>query len=182
MQPINNEYHPLNNDFNNNYNTANGVQNDPLINAVPPPVQDINAVPPPVQTPQPLYQVQQPLYQPQPQVVYQPVIAQPLYSQNVLVTQPQPVVQANIIVNQQQPLIPQSTFLVSPVHMVCPFCNTQITTRVVTHFNFAALCLFCFISYFYFIIQCIRGKDCCCSDATHYCPNCGHEVGRYNCF
>ena len=84
MRPINNEYHPLNNDFNNNYNTANGVQNDPLINAVPPPVQDVNAVPPPVQTPQPLYQVQQPLYQPQPQVIYQPVVAQPLYSQNVL--------------------------------------------------------------------------------------------------
>ena len=187
MQPSENEYQPINNDFNNNnnnnYNNVNDndLPTEPVINAQPPPIQTTNPVPPPVQPAKPFFPPQQPAYPPQQQVVYQPVV-QPVYGQHIIVAQPQPVVSAAIIVNQNQPLLGGPVFSVSPVTMVCPFCQQQITTRVVTNFNTGAFCLFLCINYFYFIIQCIRGKDWCCNDAIHYCPNCGHELGRYNCF
>ena len=200
MQPPENEYQPINNDFNNNNNDYNNVNDndlptEPVINTQPPQIQTANPVPPPVQAAQPIfppqqaayppqqpaYPPQQPAYLPQQQVVYQPVV-QPVYGQHIIVAQPQPVVSGAIIVNQNQPLLGAPVFSVSPVLMVCPFCQQQITTRVVTNCNIGALCLFLCITYFYFIIQCIRGKDCCCNDAIHYCPNCGHELGRYYCF
>ena len=171
-----NEYQPINNDNNNNLNA-------PTVNAQPPmqPQPMSNPIlPPEPNNQQPYPQPQQPLYQPPPQVVYQPV-AQPVYGQNIIVAQPQPVVQGAIVINQNQPFIQRQIFMVSPVSMVCPFCQQQISTRVETQFNLAACCICCWIGVFYFIMQAIRGKDLCCDDARHICPNCNHEVGRYQC-
>ena len=87
-----------------------------------------------------------------------------------------------IIVNQQVPavVVAPNFFKTTPVAITCNFCKQPINTVVTEEFNFCA-CLLCWCTglLWYVIIQAIRGKDICCYDAKHLCPNCGALLGTY---
>ena len=185
MQPKENEYEPIIDDNSNvdqnqinpppeeNVNPSKPQENIIQPNLPPQP----NASPYPPQNQPPPAQA----YQPPQQVIYQPAV-QPLYPQNVVVGPQQPFFQGGgIVVNQGPPFFQQQTMTVNPVIMICPFCKQQITTIVEPEFNCCACCICCFIGVFYFVMQAVRGKDLCCNDAKHRCPNCNNIVGNYQC-
>ena len=71
-------------------------------------------------------------------------------------------------------------FKLNPVLIQCPFCRKNVTTTVEPSFSCCACCVCMFTGLLIFIcIQLIRGKEICCQDATHYCPNCNNKVGIY---
>ncbi len=87
-----------------------------------------------------------------------------------------------IVINQQSPnqMMNPNMFKTNPIAMNCGFCNKTITTTVVKKCNCCACCLCWFTGVcFYLCVQACRGKDLCCYDATHTCPNCGNVVGTY---
>ena len=149
----------------------------PVVQA--PPYQGPPPGQPPYQGPPP----GQPLYQGPPpgQPPYQgPPPGQPPY-QGPPPGQPTPVV-----VNQTTPVVvntafPQEMFKLSPVTVACPFCHNTVSTEVKTSCDCGACCLFCITTLlFYVIIQLVRGKDLCCQDAEHICPNCKQVIARYS--
>ena len=87
-----------------------------------------------------------------------------------------------IIVNQQAPVavVNPNMFKTTPVALTCPFCHKTMTTNVKQSCNCCSI-LLCWVTClaFYVIVQCCRGKDLCCCDATHTCPHCGNVVGTY---
>ena len=87
-----------------------------------------------------------------------------------------------IVVNQQSPavMVHPGMFKTTPVALNCTFCHKPITTNVTQTFNCCA-CLLCWCTgiLLYICIQCCRGKDFCCYDASHTCPYCGNVVGTY---
>ena len=89
---------------------------------------------------------------------------------------------SSIVLNQQEPsvFIPPNMFKLQPVSLNCNFCNKPITTTVTQEFNCCA-CLLCWCTGLlcYVCIQCIRGKDLCCYDATHRCPYCNNTIAIY---
>ena len=176
MQPIENEYEPMNKD-NINENPPPIITDQPYSK---PQIQDNLVQPQASPVPQAINPMINPPPQPQPQVVYQPPVAQPMYAP-VVGPQP-PLLQAgNIVVNQTGPFFPMQPMTVNPVQMICPFCKQNITTTVETQFNCCACCICCVIGVCYFIMQAVRGKDLCCDDATHRCPHCNNVVGTYQC-
>ena len=71
-------------------------------------------------------------------------------------------------------------FKLNPVLIQCPFCRKNVTTTVEPSFSCCACCVCMFTGLLIFIcIQLIRGKEICCQDATHYCPNCNNKIGFY---
>ena len=88
-----------------------------------------------------------------------------------------------IVVNQQGPMtvVHPDMFKTTPVTLNCQYCHKPISTTVVQKFNCCA-CLLCWCTGLlcYICIQCCRGKDFCCYDATHTCPQCGQVVGTYH--
>ena len=105
----------------------------------------------------------------------------PPYGQPALVPpQGPPVV---VIQNQEQPVavINPNMFKTTPIALTCMFCKKPVTTNVRRTCNVCA-CLLCYFTglVFYVCVQCCRGKDICCYDAEHTCPQCGNVVGTYN--
>ena len=87
-----------------------------------------------------------------------------------------------IVVNQQGPatMVHPDMFKTTPVALNCTFCHKPITTNVNKTFNCCACCLCYFTGILLYVcIQCCRGKDICCYDASHTCPYCGNVVGTY---
>ncbi len=97
-------------------------------------------------------------------------------------TVPQDIISNSIVVNQQNPpgIIPPNMFKTNPIALNCLFCHKPVLTIVIKECNCCA-CFLCFFSCFflYIFIQCCRGKDLCCYDARHICPNCGNLLGTY---
>ena len=114
----------------------------------------------------------QPMPQPQPiapaaQEYQQP----PTYQPPVPNQQP-------IVVNQYVAAVPLK-LKTTPAAIVCPHCNSQITTVVETQFN-CGNCCFCF--WFFWCWLCVslcNDKDLNCTDATHKCPNCNQVIQQY---
>lgn len=98
-------------------------------------------------------------------------------------TQPQVVGQAQVVSNQTgTPVIIQSAtnFNTVPVSLVCQFCKQPVTTTVETSCSCSACCLCCWTGFVvYACIQACRGKNICCKDAKHTCPNCNRQLGYY---
>ena len=66
-----------------------------------------------------------------------------------------------------------------PVSMTCPFCRKVITTKTELKFNFVA-CFCCLIfNLLYCCVQICLGKNACCCDIKHKCPECGRILGNY---
>ena len=87
-----------------------------------------------------------------------------------------------VVINQIAPTGLLTAPKTAPYSIVCPFCKKNIVTNAVKSFD----CISCLLCYFfcicYCIAQCARGKECCCYNAEHKCPNCGQVVGIYkNC-
>ena len=87
---------------------------------------------------------------------------------------------ASIVVNQMSPGISMIAYTYMPYETECPFCKKEITTNAIQTFNCGTCCLFyCTGLFLYCCIQICRGKDICCYDAVHKCPNCGKTVAVY---
>ena len=101
----------------------------------------------------------------------------------VVQNMPGPIIQAPvqnqpIVINQNIPMN-QVKLKTSPVSMICPFCNNNITTIVETEFN-CLNCCFCFcFCIIWLIVQLASDKELNCTDANHKCPSCGHLIGQY---
>ena len=107
----------------------------------------------------------------------QPGYGMPQQQQPPVQQQQQPVV------NQAQPQVinvVNQEFRTSPVSITCQFCKNPVTTVVEKHCNCCACCL-CWMTglVFFVCIQCCRGKEIGCCDATHKCPTCGQILGTY---
>ena len=85
-----------------------------------------------------------------------------------------------IVVNQVGPAISIQANTSSPFQTTCPYCQSAILTTSVKTFN-CATCLLCYCTgiCLFCCIQCCRGKDFCCYDAVHSCPNCGKVLAQY---
>ena len=104
-----------------------------------------------------------PYQQPYPQPIAQPVIIQQGAPNAIVVNQPLSVPNI-VIVNNRWGL--------SPVSTTCSFCGTPITTVVEQTCNCSACCLCCFTGFLiYACIQSCNGKEMCCCDGFHKCPN-----------
>ena len=106
---------------------------------------------------------------------------QQLYGQPAIV---QPMQGRAIVINQAIPLVivpRQVNWGTSPISTACPFCRNSVTTNVEQNFN-CGTCFLCWVTgiCLFACIQLCRGKDICCCDAIHRCPNCGNILGIYN--
>ena len=76
-------------------------------------------------------------------------------------------------------IVAPKEFKDDPISMTCPFCLKVITTRTESKFNFVA-CFCCLIfNLLYCCVQICLGKNACCCDIKHKCPNCGKILGYY---
>ena len=84
-----------------------------------------------------------------------------------------------IVVNQVEPYT-KNVIRSSSFSTTCQHCKEKVMTKSVTKFN-CGTCLFCCCTgiIIYFVIQLIRGKDICCYDAIHKCPNCKQIIAEY---
>ena len=90
----------------------------------------------------------------------------------------------SVIVNNQVTPYVRTNFEVSKsssFYTTCQFCKKKIYTKTNQHFN-SCTCFFCCCTgcLIYVIVQLIRGKDLCCYDATHKCPECKQIIAEYN--
>ena len=60
----------------------------------------------------------------------------------------------------------------------CPKCGL-VQTKSVRNCSGKLCCCFCFCSLCYCIRQLCTENDIVCSVATHQCPKCGMELGKY---
>ena len=81
---------------------------------------------------------------------------------------------------EEKPIIVAPTeFKDDPISMTCPFCLKVITTKTESKFNCVA-CFCCLIfTLFYCCVQLCLGRNACCCDIKHKCPNCGKILGYY---
>ena len=88
---------------------------------------------------------------------------------------------AKVVVNQIQPNVTITANTSSSFATVCPFSKVGITTIAIKTCN-CCTCLLCYCTglVFFCCVQLCRGKDVCCYDAQHKCPNCGQIVAVYN--
>ena len=159
--------------------------------------RDINGDAPPqsqmYQSPQPqMYQSpQNQMYQsPQNQSYQNYAINQPNqvygYPQQIAQSQYGQGMQPNILViNQPIPnrivVANMAKIGTSPFSCTCIFCGVPITTSVETSCNCCACLLCCWTGFLlYACIQICSGRDICCCDAIHRCPNCKRVVGTYS--
>ena len=84
-----------------------------------------------------------------------------------------------IIVNQVEPYT-KNVIRSSSFSTTCQHCQQKVMTKSVQTFN-CGTCLFCCCTgmIIYCVIQLIRGKDICCYDAVHKCPNCKQIIAEY---
>ena len=89
-----------------------------------------------------------------------------------------------IIINQPIPSLVITTTPkmsgTSPVPMICPYCQQQITTSVEKSCN-CVTCFLCWVTGFCFFCcyQICAGKEVGCCDAVHRCPSCHALIGQY---
>jgi len=116
-------------------------------------------------------------YQQNPDPLFTVQISRPV----VIQTGQIPVYPSTIVTNQRVPgVMLCNRFGLSPVSTTCTFCGSMVTTQVQETCNCEACCLCCMTGFLiYAIIQCCNGKDLCCCDAIHICPNCGRQLGTY---
>ena len=102
---------------------------------------------------------------------YPPPAVQPIPNQ----------VGAAIIVNQGGGGVAQTANTSKPFAATCPGCGKGIMTNSVRTCN-CCTCLLCYCTgiIFFLCIQACRGKDFCCYDAVHSCPECGRTIASYN--
>ena len=80
----------------------------------------------------------------------------------------------------EKPVYVNTNFKSSSVSMTCPFCRKTITTKTKAKINFLA-CFCCLMfNILYCCVQICGGKNPCCCDISHICPNCGKIVGHYD--
>ena len=89
----------------------------------------------------------------------------------------------SIVKNQEVPYV-KTNFEAnrsSAFYTTCQYCQKKVLTKSIQTFNFCT-CVFCFCAGFliYSIIQMIRGKDICCYDAEHRCPECQQVICEYH--
>ncbi|CAA9997533.1 unnamed protein product [Nesidiocoris tenuis] len=78
------------------------------------------------------------------------------------------------------PQVIHTSFGPEPQPLVCPHCQSQVTTRVnvqpttKTHLAALIICLLCF--------PCFFVPYCCdsCQSTNHYCPRCNVFLGTYD--
>lgn len=79
------------------------------------------------------------------------------------------------IENLQKALKSESNFV------TCPYCKNQGMTRIEKSCSIAnILCCTCLCIVPWAILKCIRGKDCNCYDADHFCTRCGNNLAHYH--
>ena len=106
--------------------------------------------------------------QPYPPPAVQPVVGQPGYT-------------AAIVVNQGGAGLALPANTSKSYATTCPGCGQSIMTNSIRTFN-CCTCLLCYCTGIlcFLCIQACRGKDFCCYDAVHSCPNCGRTLASYN--
>ena len=92
-------------------------------------------------------------------------------------------VQNQIVQNQEVPYV-RTNFEVnrsSSFYTTCQYCQKKIMTKSIQTFN-CCTCIFCCCTgcLIYSVIQIIRGKDICCYDAEHRCPECKQVICEYH--
>ena len=86
---------------------------------------------------------------------------------------------------------PRPEFGKSPINMECNYCHEEVTTKTVSSVGAAAwagsgaIAACAFVTSFFCLclpLLCVCVPCCIPSfrDTTHYCPNCGQVLGRYN--
>ena len=80
--------------------------------------------------------------------------------------------------NDPKPVIIQE-FKTQPIYVTCTNCNSIITTKTKPKLNCLACLCFLLFCPLYCCIKLCAGKDVCCLDYTHLCPNCGRVLGVY---
>ena len=105
--------------------------------------------------------------QPYPPPAVQPVVGQPGYT-------------AAIVVNQGGAGLALPANTSKSYATTCPGCGQSIMTNAIRTFN-CCTCLLCYCTGIlcFICIQACRGKDFCCYDAVHSCPNCGRTLASY---
>ena len=87
-----------------------------------------------------------------------------------------------IIKNQVKPFVRTNLEVnrMSSFYTTCQHCQQKVMTRSIQSFN-SCTCVFCCCTgiVIYALIQIIRGKDICCCDAEHICPNCKETIAIY---
>lgn len=68
----------------------------------------------------------------------------------------------------------------SPRSIVCPCCQNNITTIVEKTCNFWDFLLLAYFWIAWVVVKIVKGKNVCCINATHKCPQCGQIIGKYN--
>ena len=106
--------------------------------------------------------------QPYPPPAVQPAVGQPGYT-------------AAIVVNQGGAGLALPANTSKSYATTCPGCGQSIMTNAIRTFN-CCTCLLCYCTgiFCFLCIQACRGKDFCCYDAVHSCPNCGRTLASYN--
>ena len=138
--------------------------------------------------------------------VVQPQYQYPNYPQQMIPYQSPSVVnnmqiQIVPITNQISPVVPPVIkFGISPLQIICPYCNQNVVTKTEEIFNYTSCCLFCFFLILIpvlivllamsgcFDASCCQKDDSkkeecnckCCYDVKHYCPNCNKIIGIRN--
>ena len=105
--------------------------------------------------------------QPYPPPAVQPGVGQPGYT-------------AAIVVNQGGAGLALPANTSKSYATTCPGCGQSIMTNAIRTFN-CCTCLLCYCTGIlcFICIQACRGKDFCCYDAVHSCPNCGRTLASY---
>ena len=88
-----------------------------------------------------------------------------------------------IVKNQVEPFVRRNLEVnrSSAFSTTCQHCQQKVMTQSIQTFN-KCTCLFCCCTgiVIYAVIQLIRGKDICCYDAEHRCPNCKETIALYD--
>ena len=127
-------------------------------------------------------QNQQPVEYPPPPASQNQGYGYPQFNEQQMMPQP---IQANtIVINQQVPNIVFTNISkigTSPFSTTCQYCRTLIKTNVEKTCNCCVCLMCCYTGFIIFaIIQLCSGKEVCCCDAVHKCPNCGRILATYS--
>ena len=114
----------------------------------------------------------------------QPIIVNPIQSNQVIVNQSGPIDTGDI------------SWPIYSIKILCPYCKSKIKTNVKKIFNVCTCCYYtlCIIAVPLAILNgscdcggsCCNCKNCCdcdkcdCNDSYHSCPNCNKHLGRYS--
>lgn len=90
------------------------------------------------------------------------------------------IINTQTSIYEKTPIVITSEFKSSPISIGCPYCDSIITTKTESKFNFLA-CICCLMfPVFYCFFQVCSDRNLCCCDVSHRCPKCGAILGHYN--